>query len=61
MIAESKRLEGLRAAYMLDNGEYKVASVVLDFLVKESYGPDERDTELLALSLCGILKKGSIN
>jgi hypothetical protein len=32
MISESKRLESLRAAYMLDNGDYKVASVVLDFL-----------------------------
>lgn len=64
ILSSLKRLEGLRAAIMIDHGKLQDAKEMLSSLSSvNDYKPNEKDTKLLITSLLGILKRnyGSTN
>ena len=64
VLSSLKRLEGLRAAIMIDHGKIEDAKEMLSSLAnKNDYKLKEKDTKLLITSLLGILKRnfGSTN
>jgi len=64
VLSSLKRLEGLRAAIMIDHGKIQDAKEMLSSLrSKNDYKLNEKDTKLLITSLLGILKRnyGSTN
>ena len=53
-----KRLDGLRLAIMIDNGELQQAKDVLErYQRRDEFTESEKDVKLLVQSLLGILKK----
>ena len=57
-LSNIKRLDGLRLAIMIDNGELQQAKDVLErYQRKDEFTESEKDVKLLVQSLLGILKK----
>lgn len=50
-----REVSGLRAALLIDKGEIEEAKEMLRELVKETFSENERDTEVVVLSLLGLL------